>query len=128
MRLYGRPSYTYTSDSGSIDNWCAVFPLIATDHSLLERDGKLDTLLDRIQDEIEEHGEASAEAMERFELFCQAMDAKIDRIGRSVRMMGRAPNTARRSRQATPCAPRGRKTSSTDRASASIANVAERPD
>jgi len=60
---------------------------IATDHSLLELDFELDALLDQIQDEIEEHGEASAEAMERLQLFCQAMDVKIDRIGRFLRIM-----------------------------------------
>jgi hypothetical protein len=60
---------------------------IATDHSLLELDSELDALLDQIQDEIEEQGEASAEAMERFQLFCQAMDVKIDRIGRFLRVM-----------------------------------------
>src|SRR5260370_20612871 len=60
---------------------------VATDHSLLELDSELDALLDQIQDEIEEHGEASAEAMERFQLFCQAMDVKIDRIGRFLRGM-----------------------------------------
>jgi Siphovirus Gp157 len=32
-------------------------------------------------------GEASAEAMERLQLFCQAMDVKIDRIGRFLRVM-----------------------------------------
>ncbi|HTF70681.1 MAG TPA: siphovirus Gp157 family protein [Edaphobacter sp.] len=58
---------------------------IATDHSLLELDSELDALLDQSQDEIEEHGEASAEAMERFQLFCQAV--KIDRIGRFLRIM-----------------------------------------
>ena len=60
---------------------------VATDHSLLELDCELDALLDQIQDEIEEHGEASAEAMERLQLFCQAMDVKIDRIGRFLRVM-----------------------------------------
>jgi hypothetical protein len=60
---------------------------IATDHSLLQLDRELDALLDQIQDEIEEHGEASAEAMERFQLFCQAIDVKIDRIGRFLRVM-----------------------------------------
>jgi hypothetical protein len=53
----------------------------------LELDSELDALLDQIQDEIEEQGEASAEAMERFQLFCQAMDVKIDRIGRFLRVM-----------------------------------------
>src|SRR5260370_38623432 len=60
---------------------------VATDHSLLELDSELDALLDQIQDEIEEHGEASAEAMERLQVFCQAMDVKIDRIGRFLRIM-----------------------------------------
>jgi hypothetical protein len=59
----------------------------ATDHSLLELDGELDALLEQIQDEIEELGEASAEAMERLQLFCEAMDVKIDRIGRFLRVM-----------------------------------------
>jgi hypothetical protein len=60
---------------------------IAADHSLLELDSELDALLDQIQDEIEEQGEASAEAMERLQLFCQAIDVKIDRIGRFLRVM-----------------------------------------
>ena len=60
---------------------------IATDHSLLELDFELDALLDEIQDEIDEHGEATAEAMERLQLFSQAMDVKIDRIGRFLRIM-----------------------------------------
>lgn len=60
---------------------------IATDHSLLELDIELDALLEQIQDEIEEQGEASAEAMDRFQLFCEAMDLKIDRIGRFLRVM-----------------------------------------
>src|ERR1700756_618338 len=61
--------------------------LVAADQSLLELDFELDALLDEIQDEIEEHGEASAEAMERLQLFGQAMDVKIDRIGRFLRIM-----------------------------------------
>src|SRR5271170_3229869 len=60
---------------------------VATDHSLLELDSELDALLDQIQDEIEELGEASAEAMERFQVFCQAMDVKIDRIRRFLRII-----------------------------------------
>jgi Siphovirus Gp157 len=60
---------------------------VAADHSLLELDSELDALLDRIQDEIEAQGEASAEAMDRFQLFCQAMDVKIDRIGRFLGVM-----------------------------------------
>ena len=57
------------------------------DHSLLDLDFELDALLDQIQDEIDELGEASAEAMERLQLFCEAMDVKIDRIGRFLRIM-----------------------------------------
>jgi hypothetical protein len=53
---------------------------IADDHSLLKIDQELDLLLERIEDEIEENGEASKEAMDRLELFCQAMNAKVDRI------------------------------------------------
>lgn len=60
---------------------------VATDHSLLELDSELDALFEQIQDETEEQGEASAEAMDRFQLFCQAMDLKIDRIGRFLRVM-----------------------------------------
>ncbi|QNI32819.1 siphovirus Gp157 family protein [Alloacidobacterium dinghuense] len=60
---------------------------LATDHSLLELDFELDALLDQIQDEIDDQGEASAGAMERLQLFCQAMDVKIDRIGRFLRVM-----------------------------------------
>jgi Siphovirus Gp157 len=44
-------------------------------------------LLDQIQDEIEEQGEASAEAMKRLQLFCESKDVKIDRIGRFLRLM-----------------------------------------
>jgi hypothetical protein len=87
---------------------------IATDHSLFELDSELDLLLDQIQDEIEEQGEASGEAMERFQLFCQAMDVKIDRIGRFLRAWRHVPNTARRSRQDTPLVPRGRRTRSNE--------------
>jgi hypothetical protein len=60
---------------------------VAAEHSLLELDTELDALLDRIEDEIEEQGEASADAMARLELFCQAMDVKIDRIGRFLGVM-----------------------------------------
>ena len=60
---------------------------VATEHSLLELDTELDALLDRIEDEIEEQGEASAEAITRFQLFCQAMEVKIDRIGRFLGVM-----------------------------------------
>ena len=51
---------------------------IADDHSLLKIDQELDSLMEQ----IEESGEASEEAMDRLELFCQAMNVKVDRIGR----------------------------------------------
>jgi hypothetical protein len=55
---------------------------IAADHSLLKIDQELDFLMEQIEDEIEESGEASKEAMDRLELFCQAMNVKVARIGR----------------------------------------------
>jgi Siphovirus Gp157 len=60
---------------------------VANDHSLLTLDRELDFLLEQIEDEIEESGEASKEAMERFQLFCQAMNVKADRIGRYLAVM-----------------------------------------
>jgi len=55
--------------------------IVAKENSLFEIDRELDGLLDRIYDEIEEHGEASTEAMDAFTLFAKAMNMKIDRIG-----------------------------------------------
>jgi hypothetical protein len=55
---------------------------VADDHSMLTLDRKLDLILEWIEDEIEENGEASKDAMDRLQLFCQAMNLKIDRIGR----------------------------------------------
>jgi hypothetical protein len=60
---------------------------VADDHSLLTIDRELDLLLERIEDEIEENGEASKEAMDRLQLFCQAMNVKVDRIGRYLAVM-----------------------------------------
>jgi len=60
---------------------------IAQENSLFEIDRELDALLDEIDDEIERHGEASAELMERFQQFCEAHSEKTDRIGRFLRMM-----------------------------------------
>jgi hypothetical protein len=59
----------------------------ANDHSLLNLDHELDLLLEQIEDEIEESGEASKEAMERLQLFCQDMNVKVDRIGRYLTVM-----------------------------------------
>jgi hypothetical protein len=60
---------------------------VANDHSLLKLDCELDLLLEQIEDEIEESGEASKEAMGRLQLFCQAMNVKVDRIGRYLAVM-----------------------------------------
>ena len=40
-----------------------------------------------LPEEIENHGEASAKLMERFQQFCEAHREKADRIGRFLRMM-----------------------------------------
>jgi hypothetical protein len=60
---------------------------VANDHSLLKLDHELDLLLEQIEDEIEESGEASKQAMERLQLFCQAMNVKVNRIGRYLAVM-----------------------------------------
>jgi hypothetical protein len=60
---------------------------VADDHSLLTIDRELDFLLERIEDEIEENGEASKDAMDRLQLFCRAMNVKVDRIGRYLAVM-----------------------------------------
>lgn len=43
---------------------------------------KLDNLLEEIQEEIASNGEALAERIVRFQEFCTAHGAKVDRIGR----------------------------------------------
>jgi hypothetical protein len=60
---------------------------IAQEHSLFEIDRELDSLLDDIEEEIENRGEASVELMSRFQQFCEAHGEKADRIGRFLRMM-----------------------------------------
>jgi hypothetical protein len=60
---------------------------LAQDHSLFEIDRELDTLLDQIEEELENRGEASAELIERFQQFCEAHGEKADRIGHFLRMM-----------------------------------------
>lgn len=60
---------------------------LAQEHSLFEIDRELDSLLDDIEEEIENRGEASAELMELFQQFCEAQSEKADRIGRFLRMM-----------------------------------------
>jgi len=87
---------------------------VATDHSLLELDCELDALLDQIQDEIDELGEASAEAMERLQLFCEAMDVKIDRIGRFLRIMETGPEYCQKESARYAAVQRGRRTRSSE--------------
>jgi hypothetical protein len=60
---------------------------IAQEYSLFEIDRELETLLDEIEEAIENSGEASAETLERFQQFCEAHGEKADRIGRFLRMM-----------------------------------------
>jgi len=60
---------------------------VAADHSLLELDRELDFLLEQIEDEIDEHGEASSESMDRLALYAKAMNVKVDRIGRYLSQM-----------------------------------------
>lgn len=60
---------------------------LAQEYSLFEIDRELDTLLDEIEEEIENRGEASAELLDRFQQFCEAHSEKADRIGRFLRMM-----------------------------------------
>jgi Siphovirus Gp157 len=60
---------------------------VADVHSLLTLDRELDFLLEQIEDEIEENGEASKDAMGRLQLFCRAMNVKVDRIGRYLAVM-----------------------------------------
>jgi len=62
-------------------------PSIAQEYTLFEIDRELDMLLDEVEEEVENHGEASAELIERFQQFCEAHGEKADRIGRFLRMM-----------------------------------------
>jgi hypothetical protein len=65
----------------------ATPPGVAGDHSLLELDRELDFLLEQIEDEIDEHREASSESMDRLALYAKAMNLKVDRIGRYLSQM-----------------------------------------
>ena len=60
---------------------------VAEDNSLLQIDLELDALLEQIEDEIEEQGEASKESMGRLQVFAEAMNVKVDRIGRYLSVM-----------------------------------------
>ena len=54
---------------------------------MFEIDRELDMLLDEVEEEVENRGEASPELIERFEQFCEAHSEKADRIGRFLRIM-----------------------------------------
>jgi hypothetical protein len=56
-------------------------------NTLFEIDRELDSLLDQIEEEVEENGTASPELLERFQQFCQAESDKVDRIGRFLTLM-----------------------------------------
>jgi hypothetical protein len=60
---------------------------IANDHSLFKIDQELDFLLEQIEDEIEEKGEARKESVDRLQAFAEAMNIKVDRIGRYLAVM-----------------------------------------
>ena len=60
---------------------------VADDNSLLEIDQELDAMLEHIEDEIEEDGEASKQSMDLLQVFAEAMNLKIDRIGRYLSVM-----------------------------------------
>ena len=60
---------------------------VADDNSLLEIDQELDAVLEQIEDEIEEQGEASKQSMDLLQVFAEAMNLKVDRIGRYLSVM-----------------------------------------
>ena len=60
---------------------------ITENWSLFEIDTELDALLEQIEEHIETEGEPSEELLSRFQEFCTAHGEKVDRIGRFVRMM-----------------------------------------
>lgn len=55
--------------------------------TLFEIDRELDSMLDQIEEEVEENGTASPELLERFRQFCEAESEKVDRIGRFLTLM-----------------------------------------
>ncbi|WP_420238364.1 siphovirus Gp157 family protein [Telmatobacter bradus] len=55
--------------------------------TLFEIDRELDSMLDQIEEEVEENGTASSELLERFRQFCEAESQKVDRIGRFLTLM-----------------------------------------
>jgi hypothetical protein len=64
-------------------------------------------LLEHIEDEIEENGEASKKSMDQLQLFCQAMNVKVDRIGRYLSVM--ETQAAHCKQEAARCAARAKR-------------------
>ncbi len=60
---------------------------IAETSSLFEIDMELDGLLDEMGQQVETEGQASEDLVARFHEFCEAHGAKVDRIGRFLRLM-----------------------------------------
>ncbi len=60
---------------------------IAEDNSLFEIDRELNALLDKLEKEIEERGEAISGSVELFQQYCAAFGSKVDRIGRYIQAM-----------------------------------------
>jgi hypothetical protein len=56
-------------------------------NTLFEIDRELDSLLDQIEEDVEETGSASPELLERFQQFCEAESEKVDGIGRFLTLM-----------------------------------------
>jgi hypothetical protein len=55
--------------------------------ALFEIDRELDSLLDEIEEQSEEHGSASLELLERFQQFCEDASDKVDKMGRFLILM-----------------------------------------
>lgn len=56
-------------------------------NTLFEIDRELDSMLDEIENQMEENGAAPPELLERFQQFCEAAHDKVDRIGRFLTLM-----------------------------------------
>ena len=60
---------------------------MSSSSTLFEIDHEIDSMLDAIEEEVEESGSASPELLERFQQFCDAAVDKVDRIGRFITLM-----------------------------------------
>jgi hypothetical protein len=60
---------------------------IAEASSLFDIDMELDSLLERMEEQVEAGGDPSEDLVARFHQFCEAHGEKVDRIGRFLRMM-----------------------------------------